>query len=93
MFFDKCSFTMDIDKLQLFHTADITGLSGIMTVSERDQCVGDDVSCDQNSVQDDSDYTDDPSDVNLRVIDEYREIVKHFNELPKYLFVAQLVRD
>jgi len=41
----------------------------------------------------DSVYVDDVSDGDLRVIEEYRIIVKHFNDLPKDLFVAQLLRD
>ena len=96
---------MDTGETQLSglsHTADITGLSGRITAYERDasdcstladadQCCGENTSCDQ--IQDDSDYIDDLHDVDFRVIDEYRKIVKHFNELPKDMFVAQLVRD
>ena len=41
----------------------------------------------------DSVYEVDLSDGDLRVLEEYRIIVKHFNDLRKDLVVAQLVRD
>jgi len=80
--------TVCSDPLTVIHHVASSG----STITDGDSDHG---SCYHCSSHGDSVYVDDLSDGDLRVIEEYRipVIVKHLNDLPKDLFVAQLVRD
>ena len=55
----------------------------------------DNVTDDGQLSDDQSDYSDDrdANEENLHVVEEYRFIVKLYRELPRDMFVAQLLKD